>query len=126
MAERTTEWRVDGEYHAAVDSVLDALSNHRRRTVVRELLAHPADAVDVETLGAIVAESETNAVGNGGAKRQNVAASLVHVHLPKLADARIVAYDHDAGTVQRRENALAEDILAVLDEESESDAATEP
>ena len=124
MAERTTERRVDREYHEAVDSVLDALSNHRRRTVVRELLAHPADTVDVETLGAIVVESETSVAGSGGAKRQNVAASLVHVHLPKLAEARIVAYDRDAGTVRCWENALAEDILAVVD--AESDAATEP
>ena len=123
MAERTSERRVDGEYHAAVDSVLEALANHRRRAVVRELLAYPAETVDVETLGALVAESETSIEGNGGAKRQNVAASLVHVHRPKLADACVVAYDHDAGTVQYQENALAEDILEVVDEET--DEATE-
>lgn len=124
MAERTTERRVDGEYHAAVDSVIDALANHRRRTVVRELLAHPADAVEIDTLGALVAERETSVEGTGGAQRQNVVVSLVHVHLPKLADARIVAYDRDAGTVRYLENALAEDVLEVVDEES--DAATDP
>lgn len=116
MAERTTERRVDGEYHAAVDSVLDALSNRRRRTVVRELLAHPDETVDIETLGALVAERETGVEGTDGAKRQNVVVSLLHVHLPKLADARIAAYDRDAGTVRYVENALAEDILEVAGE----------
>lgn len=123
MAERTTERRADGEYHSAVDSVLDALSNHRRRTAVRELLAHPDEAVEFETLGALVAERETSVAGTHGAKRRNVVVSLLHVHLPKLADARIAAYDRDAGTVRYVENALAEDILEVVGEES--GAATE-
>ena len=119
MAERTTERRVDGEYHAAVDAVLDALANHRRRGVVRELLAHPGDTVEIETLGALVAERETSVAGTDGASRRSVVVSLLHVHLPKLADARIVAYDRDAGTVQYVENALAEDILDVVAEESD-------
>lgn len=122
MAERTTERRVDGKYHAAVDSVLDALSNRRRRTVVRELLAHPDETVDIETLGALVAERETSVAGTDGAKRQNVVVSLLHVHLPKLADARIVAHDRDAGTVRYVENALAEDILEVVGEESDRES----
>lgn len=69
----------------ALGDALDALTDDRRRSVLRHLLAREGDgAVGVGELAEAVADSSDAA---------DVRRSLRHAHLPRLDEAGIVAYD---------------------------------
>lgn len=81
------------------DELFAVLSNARRRLVLRTLqLAGREMSVseltsDVVSWEADMADTEPDDV------RDAVEISLVHTHLPKMADAGLVSYDPAAGTV---------------------------
>lgn len=52
---------------------------------------------------------------------ERVVASLYHAHLPKLADAGVLDYDADRGTVQSRSNARLEIVLSTAEDLDLSD-----
>ncbi|MFB6130733.1 MAG: hypothetical protein ABEJ28_07940 [Salinigranum sp.] len=85
-----------------LDDLLDLCSDRRRR----ELLALLAGADEPRSVSALVDELvSSDAVASGDAfaadERPAVTASLVHVHLPKLAAAGVLEFDRECRTVAR-------------------------
>ncbi|MFW6317061.1 MAG: DUF7344 domain-containing protein [Halorubrum sp.] len=85
---------------ASLTALFGALADGRRRTVL-DALSHQLGRIHVETLARElearergVAESE---VSEAGVER--VLTRLRHVHLPRLAEAALIEYDSEAGTV---------------------------
>lgn len=77
-------------------SLFDALANGHRRETVRFLLGRTG-AVTISDVADHLSASD----GTATAKRSpNIETLLVHWHLPKLAEAGLVAYDREGGTVR--------------------------
>jgi GAF domain-containing protein len=84
------ETRVDtiegrGVSSDAIDSMMDALSSHRRRRILMTLLGDTT-ATPIETLERRL-HNENDRIG------------LFHVHLPKLANSGYITWDTDADTI---------------------------
>lgn len=78
----------------------DLLSNGRRRAVIRHLRTTDAAVVDLEDLiDAVVAWDHGADDAVTEHQRASVYSSLVQTHLPRLAEASVVEFDAEAGTV---------------------------
>ena len=82
------------------DELFDSLADGRRRLIL-DVLSHQFQAIHTETLarelGAVEAELPEAEVPTETVERLLV--ELYHVQLPRLADAELVDYDREAGTV---------------------------
>lgn len=78
-----------------LDAVFSALSHERRRYALYYLRQRPDGTASTGEL----AEALTERQGGDG-EVETVAASLVHHHLPKLADAGLVEHDAQSETVR--------------------------
>lgn len=91
---------VDGETRRRLDEFLSVLADQRRR----ELLYHlsQAEVTDVETLVSKVARAEADRASEPvpGKVRDRVETNLVHVHLPKLADANAIEFDRRSEAIR--------------------------
>lgn len=91
-----------------LDELFDALSNERRRRVVRYLNDRRAPIALADLAREVAAREEgvaTDDVGPDEVERVHV--SLYHVHVPKLADRGLVEYDPDRGLVSPPEHGEA-------------------
>lgn len=82
-----------------VDSAFDLLSEARRRGVLYALDRNARTNVD--TLAARISRWEAD--DGKTSTDDDVRTMLVHSHLPKLADADVVTYDHESGVVEATE-----------------------
>lgn len=126
VIERAEHERPDDQ---SVAEIFEVLSDRHRRQVLRSLQEHGQEiaiadlAADLAGGGTGPSRSEVPPQVNqhrmeGAENRgQNVAASLYHVHIPKLEDAGVVTYDPDRGIV--RSTDATQEIQQVL-------ALTEP
>jgi len=83
------------------DDLFSLLRNKRRREVIHYLQGHdePVDLRDLsEHIAAIENDCEPTAVTYK--QRKRVQTALYQMHLPKLADQGIVAYDRRAGRIE--------------------------
>jgi DNA-binding transcriptional ArsR family regulator len=88
------------------DTVFSVLSNQRRRQVLRHLRDEPEGSNIRELSRQIAAwENDVPVEGVTYKQRKRVYTSLHQTHLPKLADARVIDYDRDRGTVHLTEHA---------------------
>lgn len=94
-------------------ALLRVLADPSRRAVLRHLQRRDDSTPTVEA----VARSLGDDSSRGPPADERLA--LRHVHLPKLADAGLVAYDPVAGTVQYRGDPTAERLLQFLADEVE-------
>ncbi|MCH7661859.1 MAG: hypothetical protein IH933_15210 [Euryarchaeota archaeon] len=88
------------------DTVLRTLSKPKRRSVLKQVCDH-AGPIAAEDLATAIAVTEN---GSCADERMRVLRSLRHVHLPKLADARLIEYDRTseiATATERSTDALA-------------------
>lgn len=85
-----------------VSAAFDLLRDARRRGVLYTVKRNGQTAVE-EVAHRIAAWQSTDGQGNTNPKI--VETSLVHTHLPKLADAGVVEYDREHGTVELAESA---------------------
>lgn len=87
-----------------LDALFGVLADSRRRHVLAVLDVNDA-AVPLMELAAQVAARETGSppVELGISAVEPVTASLVHVHLPRLADAGLVDWDRDRKAVTSRQ-----------------------
>ncbi|MEY7849399.1 hypothetical protein AB7C87_09410 [Natrarchaeobius sp. A-rgal3] len=77
---------------AFLDSVYDMLSETRRRCVLYHL--HEVEETTVEELTRAVARRE-----QGEPDKDHVRISLIHNHLPRLADVGVIDYERANGAV---------------------------
>lgn len=82
------------------DLIFDILRNPRRRYVLY-YLKQESEPIELTALAEHVAawENQTDTESLGNQERKRVYVSLYQTHVPKLADAGLVDYDEDAGTV---------------------------
>lgn len=88
----------------AIDDRFDVLSNHRRRRVLTNLAENDTAVVGelAEHIAAIENDKPAGALSSQERKRVYIA--LYQSHLPKMADAGIVDYDKNRGTVSLTEH----------------------
>jgi len=100
------------------DDLFSMLRNERRREVIHYLGEHdePVDLRDLsEHIAAIENDCEASEVTYK--QRKRVQTALYQMHLPKLAEQEIVAYDRRAGRVELATR--AEDCLPYLEADTE-------
>lgn len=84
-----------------VDVTFDVLSSRRRRTVLG-LLSSKIEPVSIEELVDTVHDAESPDRARPDDHRYGIATSLHHVHLPKLAKARMIDVDAERGLITPR------------------------
>lgn len=89
----TTHGTVD-----AIDGVFDALSHPDRQRILRGLRMGSATSV-----AALVSELVGAEIGGRRPDRTRIEVALHHRHLPKMADAGVIDYDPESGTVETTE-----------------------
>lgn len=86
----------------SMDTLLELVADSRRRAILRHLdESEPGVPVETDALVDRLLATEDDASDSEGCRRR-LAIELHHHHLPKLADAGLVAYDPDAGVVRRQ------------------------
>ncbi|MEA5388985.1 hypothetical protein VB773_05260 [Haloarculaceae archaeon H-GB2-1] len=75
------------------------LSNQRRR-VALVTLSDASTPLDLETCAELIAERESGVDATDESVRNRVAATLHHVHFPKLSEFGMIDYDADANRVE--------------------------
>lgn len=93
----------DEETRRRLDDLLSLLSERRRRDLLSHLVA--VGVTDVETLAPKVAAAQ-EAVSPDEIPpdvRKQVQTTLVHTHLPKLADAGAIEFDPRTGAIRCRD-----------------------
>ena len=93
----------------AVSEVFRLLSNHRRRIAIR-YLATQTGTTSVSDLADQIALLEGE---HTHGHYERICTSLVHAHLPMLADGGAMEYDRDRDTVELRDQAM--DMLPYLE-----------
>lgn len=89
---------------------LEALSDRKRREVVRTLRRTSDSAFSLEELADAVRSRQHDATND-----DELEVRLHHVDLPKLNEADFVDYDPRNKTARYRSHALAEDVLTAFD-----------
>ncbi|USZ68675.1 hypothetical protein NGM10_02785 [Halorussus salilacus] len=116
-----TEHTLADENVAEVSAAFDLLSNARRRGVLYAVGRDGRAAVDDLAERIAAWQRDGGSVEEtGGPSADEVRTSLVHVHLPKLADAGVVAYDRSTGIVRLTESAT--DLEPYLRRSDDSDS----
>lgn len=85
----------------SVDVVFEILANTRRRHAL-SMLAEADHAVSIDELVEQLASWEADGDELSEVERQQLAASLHHTHLPKLADFGFIEYDDRTRTARWR------------------------
>lgn len=88
----------------AVDRVVETLASARRRRILRHLLKGSETWYDREELA--------RRLHSGRSDIATLETVLVHHHLPKLAEAGLIEYDHRSGAV--RPSGAIEDLEPLL------------
>lgn len=88
------------------DTALRALAHETRRAAVRHLSNAGTGPVQVADLADALTDDE----------RRTVALNLHHRHLPKLAEAGTVKWEHGDESVRYQPVGIIEDVLVVLEE----------
>lgn len=105
----------------ALAPVLEALAHSTRR----QLLFHLRDqrVASVDELASAVDPSQTARFRADGARGapERLTIAVAHTHLPKLADARCIEYDHRSRTARYADPPAAADALLDALEDLESD-----
>lgn len=96
-----------------IDDLLDAVSERRRRSILRHLAENGDTPVPVEELVAAIPDGGTGPTS--GADE----VTLHHTTLPKLAELGLLEYDPDSRTVRARVDDEVEQLLTFVAEHFE-------
>lgn len=99
------------------DAALSAVAHEHRRAVLRSLDGADPDAMTVNELADTVAEHVTDGDESGGRaeRRRDVRVALHHVHLPKLAECRMIVHEDGTGRVRLADGGLGRELLTLVD-----------
>ncbi|WP_348610933.1 DUF7504 family protein [Halobaculum rarum] len=98
------------------DSVIELISDSRRRTLLYALRANRRDNYSVDRLIDLVDERERAIPRREPERsREELEVSLGHVHLPKLDELGVVDYDADAGIVRYHRNRALESCIRYVE-----------
>lgn len=100
----------------SLDAILSLLANDRRRDVLAYLAETDDDVTSIEDLVAHLVRVEGERTGKLPS-HENVEATLLNVHIPKLADATIVEYDERSRQLRYWPNERLEHWLALVEDE---------
>ncbi len=109
----------DDEVELSLDAVLDLLSHHHRRTILRTLRERGGEGVPLDEVVSRLREREARRTGERPSW-DHISATLHHVHNPKLADSRVVDFDESEAEYRYRPDDRLERWLELV--ESEHDA----
>ena len=101
-----------------IDELFSLCSDHHRRIVLSTLLERGREMTRDELTEAIVVQDHHVAIEEiDDADRSRIISNLHHVHLPKLADAGFLEYDHQRALVapSTRLETARSPLSAVLD-----------
>lgn len=96
------------------DAVLSAVADEHCRVLIG-LLADVETSISLEALVDQIAGQPRNTDLFSEPHRRQTRISLHHIHLPKLADCGIIAYDTEAKQILPADTELAEELLATLE-----------
>jgi len=96
------------------DDHLRLLADRHRRILLDQLREDPVTTRDdlADVLRRVDSDSESDT--DGETRRRRFAVELHHIHLPALADAGVIEYDPDDGTVVYRPDERVERLLDAL------------
>lgn len=104
--------------NVAAPSLSDAcqlLSNRYRREVLSYLRTKETDVAELDELVEYLDEETDEATASG-----QVRLSLLHKHIPKLAESGVIEYDHRSADVRYRDGTNLEALLAVVPRDGRS------
>ena len=96
------------------DDVLSAVASEHRRAVLRSLDRTDENAIGVSALTDRVAEALRNGEPPDDERRRRVHTALHHIHLPKLEDSGLIAYDIETGQVRTATGGLDADLRELI------------
>ncbi|NEU58275.1 hypothetical protein [Halorussus sp. MSC15.2] len=100
----------------SLDTIFELVRNPRRRYAISVLSDRESPLSVSELAAAVARRTEDPDLDRPPATPDEVAGSLHHVHLPKMADANVVAYDAETGEVSlARADAVAPFVEAADD-----------
>ena len=103
----------------SIDAILQALADPQRRIVLRELADESASVLPVQALEQAVSRGLEHSSPESPS-RTAVEIQLRHVHLPRLDDAGLCAYDPDEQFVEYCGDEFAESLLEFLEDRTPS------
>lgn len=115
--DRMTSRNTRSEEPVSPDVALSAVADEHRRAILRSLDGAAPDAMTVEALADAVIEHVTdgNESRDRAERRRDVRIALHHVHLPKLAESRMVDHERGADRVRLADGDLGRELLTVVD-----------
>lgn len=87
---------------ARLNESFDLLTHPYRRYTLYYLTTE-SEVVDIDALATAIATWDEDRRADGGADSKAVTVALHHCHLPKLADAGLIAFDAKTGTIELEE-----------------------
>jgi hypothetical protein len=107
-----------------LETVFDILRNERRQRVLGYLAVSGGDVARTGELAEHVAaiENDVAVAELSSQQRKRVYVALYQCHLPKMADANVVEFDKDRGTIRRGPNASQITPYLDVQPEDETDA----
>lgn len=103
-----------------LDAVLDILSHHQRRDLLRLFHDSSTRTVDFEECVSHLLERERRRMGKVPGP-DHLRITLRHVHLPKLGEMGLVTYDESAETLRYHPNDSVESWLDLIDSERDTE-----
>lgn len=98
----------------SLDACLHLVADRHRRHVIRHLRRDATGTTGFETLVDRVHERARESTDIPVRDREELAAELHHVHLPKLAAHGVVDFDHGSGAVSYQPDEQVETVLDSL------------
>lgn len=110
----------DDGFTLSLDAILDVLSHHHRRTLLRWLQEQPNQCADVQDVITQLVEQERERTGKTP-NSDYIQITLYHVHQPKLSETELITYDDKEEEFRYHQNDQLEKWLELIDAEHESE-----
>ena len=104
----------------STEKLLTLVADPQRRLILTHLQENGEGAVRIEELTEPIAADGGDAQTRRGSDDTHAVVALQHTHLPALAEAGIIEYNHQEGTVRYHSNDRLEELLQFISTRLES------